>query len=348
MSRSQTSSILASVIVPTRNRASYLAECLRLLSDQDCKEPFEIVVIDNDSTDDTSSVIEQWRKKNSKIRMFRETRIGLSAAKNAGARLANGRLLLFADDDVILQPNWVSAYLEWFARIGETNVLVGGPIIPILNDLQPWPHWFDERALTEVGLLDYGTERSLMDWEYVWGANMVIPADVYRRVGPWDESVGRRGDERGTYEDIEYQDRARAAGCTVWFCPAPALKHRVEPERLRTRTLIKKTFSQGRNEVLQETLRSGNTNPMVPASKLLPAAVALAINVGCWTWWTVLFRLIRNRASFAGTRAYAYLTANQIERIRVGRESSRTARIMIRAVFAWNRLLMRLLSNEFT
>jgi glucosyl-dolichyl phosphate glucuronosyltransferase len=348
MSPSRSSSLSASVIVATRNRAAYLTECLRLLSDQDCKEPFEIIVIDNDSTDDTAAVIEEWRQKNPKIHTFRETRIGLSAAKNAGARLATGELLLFTDDDVLVQRNWVSKYLDWFARNDKPNVLVGGPVIPILNDLRPWPLWFDEQALTGIGLLHYGMARSLLDWEYVWGANMAMTPEVFRRVGPWDESVGRRGEERGTYEDIEYQDRARAAGCTVWFCADAPLQHRVEPERLRITNLIMKTFSQGRNEVLQETLRSGNTKPMVRTLNLFPAVISLAINLGCWTWWTLLFRWIRNRYCFARTCAYAYSTGNQMERIRVGRESSRGLRVIGRGIFAWNRLIMRLFSNELT
>src|SRR5262245_66323072 len=99
----------ASVIVATRNRAHYLTECLQRLADQRCQEELEIIVIDNDSTDDTPKVIEEWMRKNPKLRTFRETRIGLSAAKNAGARLARGRLSIFTDDDVLMDSNWFEA-----------------------------------------------------------------------------------------------------------------------------------------------------------------------------------------------------------------------------------------------
>jgi len=338
----------ASVIVATRNRAHYLTECLQRLADQRCQEQFEIIVIDNDSTDDTPKVIEEWMRRNPKLRTFRESRIGLSAAKNAGARLAKGSLLLFTDDDVLVESNWVKGYLDWFARMPDTNVLGGGPIVPVLNDLQPWPHWFDEQGLAEMGLLHFGTERSLMNWEYVWGANMAIPAALFERVGLWNEAVGRRGEERGTFEDTEYQDRVRTIGGTVWFCPDSVLRHRIEPERLRTRNLIQVAFNRGRNAFVQETLRSGRTGVKTPVTSFVPAVVALAVNVASWTWWTLLFRMIRTRRFFVRTRVGAFSSGNKLERMRAGRESARITYIIARATFRWRSVLLRFVSNDFS
>jgi len=347
MSPAQSFDLAASVIIATRNRADYLTECLRRLADQRCQEQFEIIVIDNDSTDDTPKVIAEWMQRNPKLRTFRETRIGLSAAKNAGARLARGSLLLFTDDDVLMESNWVEAYLNWFARMADTNVLVGGPIVPVLNTLQPWPHWFDEQGLAEMGLLHYGVERRLMDWEYVWGANMAIEASLFERVGPWNEGVGRRGEERGTFEDTEYQDRVRAIGGTVWFCPDLGLRHRIEPDRLRTRNLIQVAFNRGRNAFVLETLGSGRANLKTRVTRIIPAVAVLAINVVSWTWWTLLFRTIRTRSLFVRTRAGAFSSGNKLERMRAGRESSRMIYIIARATFVWRDLILRLVSNDF-
>src|SRR5262245_5336108 len=343
----QSFDLAASVIVATRNRADFLTECLRRLADQRCQEQFEIIVIDNDSTDDTPKVIAEWMQRNPKLRTFRETRIGLSAAKNAGARLARGRLLIFTDDDVLMESNWVEAYLNWFARIVDTNVLVGGPIVPVLNDLQPWPHWFDEQGLAEMGLLHYGVERRLMDWEYVWGANMAIGAALFERVGPWNEGVGRRGEERGTFEDTEYQDRVRAIGATVWFCPDLGLRHRIEPDRLRTRNLIQVAFNRGRNTFVLETLHSGRANVKTRVTSVIPAVAVLAINVVSWTWWTLLFRMIRARSLFVRTRVGAFSSGNKLERMRAGRDSSRMIYIIASTTFVWRDLILRLVSNDF-
>src|SRR5262245_65917094 len=117
MRPAQSFNLTASVIVATRNRADYLTECLRRLADQRCQEEVEIIVIDNDSTDDTPKVIEEWMRKNSKLRTFRETRIGLSAAKNAGERLARVRLLIFTGDVVHKEWPAVDACLNSLARI---------------------------------------------------------------------------------------------------------------------------------------------------------------------------------------------------------------------------------------
>ena len=97
----------------------------------------------------------------SPFRSILESRIGLSAAKNAGARSAVGRLLVFTDDDVVLDPYWLRSYIDLFERIGDRNTIAGGQR-PILDDLSAWPAWFDVGALPETGLLDYQTERPLL------------------------------------------------------------------------------------------------------------------------------------------------------------------------------------------
>src|SRR5262245_20322592 len=106
MSRSS-EALAVSVIVCTRDRADYLDDCLKSLSQQQCDEPFEIVVIDNGSSDNTQQVIAARQTAISRLRAYREARVGLSIAKNTGARQARGRLLLFTDDDVIVQPGWI-------------------------------------------------------------------------------------------------------------------------------------------------------------------------------------------------------------------------------------------------
>ena len=108
-----------------------------------------------------------------------EPRIGLSVAKNTGVGLARGRLLLFTDDDVIVDPDWVRSYLDFFARHREDSIVAGGPIVPVAADLGPWPRWFDSCALPDVGLLDHAEERPLGRYEYIWGANMAVPAGIF-------------------------------------------------------------------------------------------------------------------------------------------------------------------------
>ena len=340
--------LAASVIVSTRNRAQYLNECLESLARQDCDLRFEILVIDNASTDDTPRVIDEWRHNDPRFRTFRETRLGLSAAKNAGARLATGRLLLFTDDDVIVAPNWIRAYVDLFARIDEKNALAGGPVIPVLNDLRPWPDWFDERGLADVGLLDHRAERPLGKYEFVWGANMAIPSSVFQKIGLWNERLGRRGDERGTFEDTEYQDRLKAAGGEVWFCPAASLKHRIEPDRIRSRQVMQTEFTRGRNQFCMETVLSHGSMEKAPRSKTSAAMAALIVALSAWLFWTLVFRLATNRRVFCRILAAAFGSGEYLERMRAGRQSSLLHRALSRGSFLFQGVILRLTSNRTT
>src|SRR5687768_423868 len=208
-----------SVIISTRDRAHYLPDVLRTLVAQECDVPFEIVVIDNGSTDGTAELLQEWSSRDPKIRTAREPRPGLSRGKNAGIRTARAPLLLFTDDDVRVHPRWVASYHDLFSRIGRhAPLLAGGPIVPIPDDLGVWPQWLAEAALVDAGMLHHRQQRELQRFEYVWGGNMAAPRSVFDRFGFWDESAGLQGKERVTredsefFEDTELQDRVRKAG----------------------------------------------------------------------------------------------------------------------------------------
>jgi len=338
--------LAASVIVCTRNRANYLNRCLESLLLQECQEKFEIVVVDNGSTDGTPQFLSEWCSEHAHFRSVLEARIGLSSAKNAGAQSAQGRLLIFTDDDVLLEPHWLQSYLDLFARIGERNTMAGGPIVPILDDLSSWPDWFDVVALPEAGLLDHKTERPLLSWEYVWGANMVIPSSVFRSIGLWNEEVGRKGEHRGTFEDTEYQDRLRAAGGTVWFCPNASLKHRVERDRIRPYTVISRAFARGRNEFLRDLLRTRGTIENPPREgRFFQLLTRLALQLTAWVRWTVVFSLIRNRVTFREVHAAAFWSGKSLERVRAGRESDRLTAWIGRGVFLVRRAALGLIQR---
>src|SRR5213596_676102 len=102
--------VAISVIMSTRNRAHYLPDALRTLAAQDCEAPFEVVVIDNASTDNTPAVLTEWCRTDSRFRTVREPCPGLSRGKNAGIRVARAPLLLFTDDDMRVEPHWIRAY----------------------------------------------------------------------------------------------------------------------------------------------------------------------------------------------------------------------------------------------
>src|SRR6185503_10171518 len=111
-----------SVVIPTKNRAALLAEAIDHIESQTIpREQYELIVIDNDSTDDTRSVIEQKAKTYSNFRSGWQEKPGAAATRNAGLRLAKGDLILFIDDDVQAEPGLIQAHFACHAKNSNTS-----------------------------------------------------------------------------------------------------------------------------------------------------------------------------------------------------------------------------------
>ncbi len=338
-----------SVIISTRDRAHYLPDVLRTLVAQECAVPFEIVVIDNGSTDGTAEVLQEWCSRDPRIRTAPEPRPGLSRGKNAGIRTARAPLLLFTDDDVQVHPGWIAAYYALFSRnAGDTPLLAGGPIIPIPDDLRAWPEWLADTALADAGMLDHRQQRELQRFEYVWGGNMAVPRTVFDRFGFWDESAGLQGKERVTredsefFEDTELQDRVRKAGGATWFCAQAVVHHRVNRASVTPRRICSTAFARGRNDFWQQQLRIWQVAERVPRRNGLEAMAALTANIVRWGFWLTLFRASSRRALFERARSAAFESGVSLESLRAGRKSKRLFLSVAKIALPTRSLLLRL------
>jgi glycosyltransferase involved in cell wall biosynthesis len=101
-----------SVIVPVRNGMPWLEQQLRALSEQQCDEPWEVIVADNGSTDESGLVVQEWASGPHKIRLVDASKAkGAGATRNAGVGAAQGELLAFCDADDVVQPGWLRAHV---------------------------------------------------------------------------------------------------------------------------------------------------------------------------------------------------------------------------------------------
>ena len=242
-----------SVVVATRNRAALLPHCLASLLEQETSSRFEVVVVDNGSEDGTADVIRGWAERDPRIRGVLEPAVGLSRAKNAGIEEARGELVLFTDDDVILDSAWIEAYVSFFARRRhEPRTLVGGPVLPLPHDLSAWPSWLDDAARVDLpGLFHGSEERALGRFDYIWGANMAARGELFAELGGFDEGLGRSDDLRGTFEDVELNERVTDAGGECRYLPAAVVHHRVDVDAARPRMIVRKAFNRGANDFLR-------------------------------------------------------------------------------------------------
>jgi GT2 family glycosyltransferase len=157
----------------------------------------------------------------------------------------------------------------------------------------------------DVGLLDYGSERILEARHYVWGNNMAVAKAVFERLGPWDEKLGHKGAERGTFEDVEFQDRARKNGFPVWFCPGAVLQHRIRRETVTPRRVVGAAFSRGLSAYWEKSMQEWGAIERAPRQNPMRCAVALAASMIGWGCAALGFSLVPRRRIFEYARRAA-------------------------------------------
>lgn len=225
----------ASIIVCTYNRAVSLSDTLAALR---ALEPppgceWEVIVVDNNSGDETRRVVDEVKNAWPRLRYEFEGEQGLSHARNRGIACARGDVLLFTDDDVLPEPDWLATTLDGLTRHGADAC--GGYIAPIWAT--PPPPWLTERF---YGFLAVRTERTddyliTPDGPTPFGANMAFHKRVFNHVGLFDTSRGRKGKLLASGEDGEMFDRILATELKVVFLGGSRVHHKVESFRTTKR-----------------------------------------------------------------------------------------------------------------
>ena len=174
-----------SVVIPTFNRAALLERALGRLvaSCESSSRPCELIVVDNNSTDDTAAVA---RRFGDRVRYVFEPRQGLSSARNAGIAAASidrpeERAIAFTDDDVEVAPDWIAALTREFEE-NPSVLCVGGRVLPKWSE--PPPPWISRDHWAPLGLQDHGEGRQAFNRERprcLIGANVAFSGFVRER-----------------------------------------------------------------------------------------------------------------------------------------------------------------------
>lgn len=221
----------ATVIIPLRNGATTLADQLAALATQDYPGVWELIVSDNGSTDDGPELVHGWIHSSASARVIDSSAVpGVSFARNAAAREARGRILLFCDSDDVVDPNWLSAMM----RACESFDLVGGRLeVSSLNR----PEMVQARPNPQSTVLPMGGGHL----RYAVGANFAMRQEVFQQVNGWDMKFVAGCD------DVDFCWRAQYLAYTIGFAPEATIHYRY---RSRGRDLWKQYYRFGKMEPL--------------------------------------------------------------------------------------------------
>lgn len=239
---------MISIIIATRDRAALLHATLEAISSQQSPGwPFEVLVVDNASTDETRDVVAAASSRMAApVIYLHEPRPGKSHALNTAVGHARGDLLVFTDDDVVPAPGWLAGYTRTFMETGADYAV--GRILPLWE--APPPAWISSALYGVLAVPDGGTERLMIQEKpnnhiMPLGANMAVGRKVVDTIGGWNTDLGKLQGTLRTGEDHEFALRMLAAGFRGVYEPDAIVQHRVPGERLRLSYFLRWFYDNG-------------------------------------------------------------------------------------------------------
>ncbi|MFA6599612.1 MAG: glycosyltransferase [Candidatus Omnitrophota bacterium] len=230
-----------SAVICTYNRAKFLKDAIRSLCIQKNCSFFEILIIDNNSTDETPDIIKSF---SSRVSGFREIRQGLSYARNRAIKESRGAYIAFFDDDVIVPTQWLSRANE-IIRLVAPGVF-GGPNHVCFEETPPV--WYRS---SYAYIPKLGDEARYLNQkkEFLFGANICFRRNLLIKLGGFDPQLGVKGAAIGCGEETQLQIRIcnEMPEEKIYYDPELYVDHFTRKEEMSLGWIARKEFAYGRD-----------------------------------------------------------------------------------------------------
>lgn len=230
-----------SIVICTYNRAEYLRNAiLSVLQQEMPANQYELLIIDNNSTDNTYSVVQEIARNSTQVRYFFEPNQGVSNARNHGFQKARGAYIGYLDDDAIAAPGWLRTAYNIIENIQPDAF--GGPYFAWY--ITPKPRWFKDEYCSYV---PDNIARPLADDEFIAGGNFFVKRSLLFSLGGFDTDFGMTDKKIAYAEETDLLVRLRENDpkALVYYDPALFIQHVVRPEKMHTLFHLKKCYSAG-------------------------------------------------------------------------------------------------------
>jgi glycosyltransferase involved in cell wall biosynthesis len=243
---------LVSLLVCTYNRADVLGQTLESLLVQEFGwGEFEIIVVDNASTDQTKAIIAEFQARDPRLRYVYEPRLGVAIARNTGARLARAPYIAYFDDDLIAEPDCLYHLMAPFWQVQPAPAAVMGKVNLQWDGIRP--AWFPEKYETLLSRFDRGDKPRLMTpHEYLITMNVAFERETFLQAGGIREDLSRKGRMFICSGDNDIFNRYIELGLDIFYQPCALVWHLVPKPRQNRRWLFKRVFGEGTSQVIAD------------------------------------------------------------------------------------------------
>ncbi|MCB5267005.1 MAG: glycosyltransferase [Candidatus Cloacimonetes bacterium] len=255
-----------SVIIPTRNRAMVLEKALQSIVNQTISQNhFEVIVVDNGSTDDTKSIVDSFVKKIKNLVYIYDENSGLHIGRHRGLLVAHADVLVYGDDDIEATPTWLEGVIESFED--ESVALVGGKNIPNFESTPPnwildmWEKGGEQKVLGYLSILDFGDEIQEINPNYVFGCNFSIRKAVLLEAGGFhpdgmpQEIIKYRGDGESYVSKYIINKSYKTI-----YNPKASVYHLCSTDRMTKKYFAQRSFNQGVSDSYTDIRESKHRN----------------------------------------------------------------------------------------
>ena len=241
-----------SAVICTLNRANYLRKALQSLVDQTLDNNlYEILIVDNGSTDDTKRVVLEEFAHVPNLRYLYEPIQGLNQARNTGWRNAKGEYVAYTDDDAIASREWLHNILNAFKTTKPTLGCVGGKIEPIWEGNPPT--WLSDSMAGYLAILTYSEKPITSDErQLLAGVNMACPKHLIEAVGGFHLGLDRKGRNLLSHGDVLLQRQVMKMGYPCYYHPQIVVQHHIHTSRLTQEWFVRRMYWEGVSEALSQ------------------------------------------------------------------------------------------------
>ncbi len=235
-----------SVIICTYNREQHIGRALESLIPQTAsKDEYEIVVVDNNSTDGTSQIIQNFKQKypDYHIQTTVETNQGLSFARNKGIELAKGEIISFIDDDAIAREDFVEKIIT-NTQAFPNHYAFGGKVLPKYENGET-PEWMSPYIERIISIVDMGDKIKSFGKTYPVGCNMFFRKEIFDKIGNFNTRLRLRSDDKYIFMKI------KEAGYEVLYFPDVVVQHFIDTFRTTQEYVVKVSRLNGKSEYIR-------------------------------------------------------------------------------------------------